>query len=127
MSVLDASAVIAWIRSEPGSDLVQAALDAGEAQISSVNLAEVLTYLTRYGQDAQTGQRDLLEAGLRTVPYTADLALQTAVLYPATQQHRLSLGDRACLALALSTQATVLTSDKVWAQLTLDLPITLIR
>jgi len=59
--------------------------------------------------------------------YTADLALQTAVLYPDTHQHGLSLGDRACLALALSTQATVLTADKVWAQLKLNLSITLTR
>jgi len=29
MTVLDASAVIAWLRNEPGSDLVQTALDAG--------------------------------------------------------------------------------------------------
>lgn len=127
MSVLDASAVIAWMKNEPGCDLVQQALETGEARISSVNLAEVLTYLARHGQDPQAGQHDLLEVGLQTVAYTAEMALQTAALYPETQAHGLSLGERACLALARTTQSDVLTADRIWKHLALDLSITLIR
>ena len=48
MTVLDASAVLALLQDEPGSDLVEDAIDGG-AVISAVNLAEVVTKMVDAG------------------------------------------------------------------------------
>lgn len=39
----------------------------------------------------------------------------------------LSLGDRACISLALICQLPVLTSDKIWNQADLDVEVMLLR
>ena len=48
-------------------------------------------------------------------------------LIEQTRPFGLSLGDRACLALALDRKATVYTTDKAWKSLPLDLKIEVIR
>ena len=54
-------------------------------------------------------------------------ALLTAELIPQTRQHGLSLGDRACLALAIQRKATALTTDRAWKNLNLGIEIEVIR
>jgi PIN domain nuclease of toxin-antitoxin system len=44
-----------------------------------------------------------------------------------TRLYGLSLGDRACLALAIQRRATVYTTDRVWKNLALDIEIQVIR
>jgi PIN domain nuclease of toxin-antitoxin system len=48
-------------------------------------------------------------------------------LWAPTRQLGLSLGDRACLSLGLRLELTVLTCDRAWAQLPLDVVIQLLR
>lgn len=127
MTVLDASAVIAWLKEEPGAALVETALDSGQAVISAVNLAEVLSRFRDAGHDPGQVMGDLALSGLKTLGYGPQHAAQTALLRDDTRALGLSLGDRACLALGLERDAPVLTADRAWAALTLPLTITLIR
>ena len=46
----------------------------------------------------------------------ADLAVLTGALYAETRQFGLSLGDRACLALAKQERMIALTGDRIWLQ-----------
>jgi PIN domain nuclease of toxin-antitoxin system len=48
-------------------------------------------------------------------------------LIDQTRHFGLSLGDRACLALAMERKATVYTTDKVWKNLDLGIEIVVIR
>ncbi len=128
--VLDASALLAYLHDEPGADQVSVAL-ASTAVIGAANLAEALSKLSDVGH----GPRELAERlraqgvldGLLMVePVTAEDAVGIAELRHAG--HRaLSLGDRACLALASRLGLPVVTADRAWAELGLNVPISLIR
>ena len=54
------------------------------------------------------------------VPFDEELAYRAGLLQPATRAAGLSLGDRACLALAERLSLPAMTSDRVWATLQLD-------
>src|ERR1700722_9310771 len=110
--VLDASAVLALIRSEPGADQVVAALPT--AQLASVNAAEVVTRLIRDGVAADAARLMVVGLGCPLVAVDAELGLRAGVLAPQTAALGLSLGDRCCLALAERDAATALTADRAW-------------
>lgn len=123
--VLDASALLAMLQDEPGGDLVQELLET--AAISSVNWSEV-TQKSLERQTEIAGLRQELEAlGLEIMPFTAVLAETTARLRSATRQAGLSLGDRACLALAAVLDLPAVTTDRVWPDLGLPLKIRVVR
>lgn len=124
--MLDASALIAWLRDEPGADVVQRALDAGSV-ISAVNLAEVLTRFHDIGVAGTEVLGDLQLAGVTTLSYGEDDAQQTADMRAATRGGGLSLGDRACLALAIRLGQPALTADRAWAPLNVGAQVELIR
>ena len=123
--VLDASALIAYMNSEPGQDYVEPYL--ANALLSTVNLAEVATRLMERGYQAETILNDIAELGVLVVAFSEAQALETAKLRPPTRHLGLSLGDRACLALALEYRATVLTADKPWQNLPAPHQIEIIR
>ncbi len=130
-SVLDASALLAYLQDEPGVDLVAEALVQGVA-MSAVNWAEVLSKLTEWGQDpdavtAELTEQGLLGKALLVYPLNEALACSIAKLYPGTRSLGLSLGDRACLALALSLGLPVLTADRDWGTLSLGCNVIQIR
>jgi ribonuclease VapC len=110
--VLDASAVLAVILAETGADAVIPRLPG--AFLSCVNLAEVATRALDLGKPLEDTVREIGRLPLRVVPYDAEQAHITASLRPASKPLGLSLGDRACLALAMSRQASVLTGDRNW-------------
>ena len=64
---------------------------------------------------------------LNIFPFGAHQAFLTSFLRPYIQSHNLSLGDRACLAVALEEGYKVLTTNKQWKTLLLDISIQLIR
>ena len=111
-AVHDSSALLALLWNEPGADHVAAALPG--ALLSSVNFAEVLTKLCESGLSASEG-RELVESlGVVVVDFDADQAEATAALRESTRSFGLSLGDRACLALARRQNGPVLTADAAW-------------
>jgi ribonuclease VapC len=123
--VLDASALLALINAEPGGDVVAAALPV--ASISVINLTEVVTKMIDIGiprRDAWAEAADLVPV---IVDFDAELGRRTADLRASTRSHGLSLGDRACLALAEHLQVPALTADQAWRNLAIGIEIRLIR
>lgn len=110
--ILDASALLALLFQEPGADIVDRHL-AG-ACISTVNLCEVLGRLARDGVPAGPLLDELARSSIVVVAFETAHAELAAAMVPHVRAHGLSLGDRACLALALARREPVLTADRVW-------------
>lgn len=130
-AVLDASALLAYLQAEPGSETVQAALALG-AVINVVNYTEVLSRLGDAGEEPVTAHRRLQEQGLiggllEVAPLTEDDAVAIAQLRAATRLHGLSLGDRACLATGLRLGRAVITADRSWLRVDVGVTVRLIR
>lgn len=125
MAVLDASAVLALLNSEPGAAKVAAALNG--ASISAVNLAEVAAKLSDYGMAQRDIENALGNLGLRIHPLDEAGAFASAVLRQPTRSAGLSLGDRCCLALGRAVSETVVTADRAWTKLGLSISVTAIR
>lgn len=115
-NVLDASAVLAVLNGEPGEKKVIPLL--AESAISAVNLTEVGAKLLEAGMDEASAQIAVSVLGIGEVTdFDEELAWETAKLRPVTKQHGLSLGDRACLALAIKLNVPAVTADKQWSKL----------
>jgi PIN domain nuclease of toxin-antitoxin system len=125
MVVLDASALLAFLHDEPGSDRVRLALDS--AVVSAVNWSEVVQKSLRRRVDVDGMAEELSEVGVVVEPFTTAQAEVAARLWEKTRGLGLSLADRACLALAIERGAAVLTADRTWAELDLGIEIRLVR
>lgn len=124
-TVVDASALLALLFDEPGAQAVAEVIAEG-ATMSAVNLAEVATVLTRNHKDPET-VLDPVRAQIDVEPFTDVDALAVAALYPRVSGSGLSLGDRACLALAQRLDAPAVTAEQAWADLSVGVAIQLIR
>ncbi len=113
-SVLDASALLAYLRKEPGGERVLEAIVAGGAVMTTVNFAEVATWFTRNGADEAFVRSLRARLVFPLVPVDDDLAIRAALLVPLTRSVGLSLGDRLCLSLAARLKAPALTADRHW-------------
>jgi len=131
---LDASALLTFLRKEPGWQVVEVALTQSAA-ISLLNLTEVLTKLVEAGADPTSAMADLeregvialpetnvVEALVQAVPFLAEDAIEAARLRRATRSLGLSLGDRVCLATAIRLRTPVLTADRRWVEIP-NLPV----
>jgi PIN domain nuclease of toxin-antitoxin system len=123
--VLDASALLAYLKDEPGGDIVEAIL--AESVISSVNWAEVIQKAIAAGVVVEGMLDDLQALGLVVEPFTPLDGEVAGRLWEQTRSFGLSLGDRACLSLGLRLGVAVLTSDRVWLNLDLGLDIRAVR
>ena len=124
-AVLDASAVLALLHREPGGETVRPILP--DCAMSTVNLSEVIAKLVENGADPDAAVRLTDVLPLRPVDHTLAQAQLAGTLRAATRQAGLSLGDRACLALALALDLPVFTTDRAWRDLPLDVDVRLIR
>lgn len=113
--VLDASALVALLRDEPGADRVKSIVQ--DSAMTAVNQSEVVAILARAG---------LYEIDIRTllgplpvtwIEFDSELAFSAGMLGPTTRGAGLSLGDRACLALAKRLAVPAMTTDRVWADI----------
>jgi ribonuclease VapC len=123
--VLDASALLAVLNQELGYKIVEEQLS--NAIISAVNLSEVITILTQIGIELETAETLTAEIVSQIVPFDHVHAVTAAALRNLTKAQGLSLGDRACLALAKLKKLPVLTADKAWGRLELGINIQIIR
>ncbi len=124
-SVLDASAVIALLRREPGAERVAKAV--ARTAVSAVNLSEVVAWLSRSGLKDADICRTVDDLNLDVSPFDTEMAMSAGLLSRATQLFGLSLGDRACLALAQRLAVPALTADRNWSKLKIGVKIELIR
>ncbi len=125
MMVLDASAVLAFLFREPGHEKVAESI--GKSYLSSVNLAEVIGRFVRDGHDERQVLQRLSRTWFEVVPFTSEHAAIAAGLLPKTHDLGLSLGDRACLALALAKKLPALTADRAWLEIDLGIEIVACR
>lgn len=123
--VLDASAVLAVYLDEPGAETV-AAVVAGSL-LSSVNYTEVISRALDRGGSFDHVLRSLARMAFIVVAYDLTLARRAGELRLSTRRFGLSVGDRACLALAERERLPAYTTDRVWANLNLGIDIRLIR
>jgi PIN domain nuclease of toxin-antitoxin system len=123
--VLDSSAILAVFLNEPGGEIVVPLLEG--ALLSTVNLAEVHVRLIELGASAGHVWSRLQSVQCEICFFSDTQARTAAELRSITRPFGLSLGDRACLALAIERKAAVYTADKVWKKLDLVIEIVAIR
>lgn len=92
-----------------------------------MNLSEAVAKVLDRGADLETVLGQLRSAPFKVVPFDRPRAEAAGALRTATRRKNVSFADRACLALAIETRLPVLTTDRVWAELGLDVEIRLIR
>lgn len=124
--VFDSSAILAIYYNEPGKKKVRSLLDKSEPLISTVNLSEVFAKLLEDGLDTERLSDSFNALEIEVRDFDGSHAVKTAELRGVTKHLGLSLGDRACLALAIEENATAVTADTSWAKLTVC-PVEVIR
>jgi ribonuclease VapC len=117
--VLDASALLAYLLDEPGSEIVDQVL--ADCVMSAVNWSEVVQKIKKVEVNVDAVSAELLALGLRIEPFLPEDGYLTGLLAKQTSQFGLSLGDRACLSLGLRLNVAVLTADTIWSNLNLSL------
>lgn len=123
--VLDASAVLALLWEERGSDVVAEAIEG--AAISAVNVAEVIAKLAAEHAPDDDAVETVEALRLDVVAFDIEQAGAVGVLRRRTARSGLSLGDRACLHLGRLLDREVLTADRSWAKLDIGVRVRVIR
>lgn len=124
--ILDSSALLALFNSEKGWEKIEELLPL--SIMSTVNIAEVVAELDKNLAVSSIQSKEMIIAAInKIVPLDFDQSIEVGRLRKETKKFGLSLGDRACIALGLTTGYTIYTADKVWANLPLNCNIVLIR
>jgi ribonuclease VapC len=123
--VLDASALLAFLRNEPGAEKVAEVLD--RCCISAVNLAETLGKMVEYGKPLEATAYQIERLRIPVIPFDAEQARVVASFWKGTRSVGLSLGDRACLSLAHSRNMPALTTENDWQKVDVGVKVVKIR
>jgi ribonuclease VapC len=124
-AVLDASALLALLFKEPGGETVKGHLPG--SILSAVNLAEVVSKSVDSGMTLEESHFMLAGFPFEIVPFDGEHAYMTGSLRPVTRPFGLSLGDRACLALALERNVPAVTAERAWGQCEVGVKVIRIR
>ncbi len=124
--VFDASAILALLLQEPGAEKLTDEIRIN-AVASTVNLAEVQSKLVKKGVPLERAWAHTLSAVIAAEPFTSEQAKIAGSLITETASRGLSLGDRACLALAIALKAPVYTTEQTWKNLKVGIPIHVLR
>ncbi len=124
--VLDASAILALLQQEPGAEKLTIGIRMN-AVVSTVNLAEVQSKLVKKRNDPERAWEAALSSIAAVEPYTMEQAKIAGSMITKTEEFGLSLGDRSCLALAIALKVPVYTTEQVWRDLKVGVPIHVIR
>ena len=125
MIVLDTSALAAFLRREPGHEVV--ASHWAEACISAVNLSETLARMAREGIEPRALEQRLEDLGLGVIDFDRAQAVIASEIREHARSFGVGLADCCCLALALHMALPVLTADRPWLKLGVGVQVTLIR
>ena len=112
-SVLDASAVLAFLLGEDGAEIVEGAL-ADDPRCGAANWSEVARGVMSTGRDWHLAQALLARYAVRVEPVVRKDAEWAARRW--RRGEGLSLADRLCLALGERLDAKVFTADKSWGR-----------
>ncbi len=112
--VFDSSAVLAAIFDEPGGDRVAELWANGENLLSTVNYSEVIAKLTEHGMPDDDIRIVMEGVPLKLAQFDQETAHAAGLLRRTTKSLGLSLGDRACMALAQIRNVQAVTADRVW-------------
>jgi ribonuclease VapC len=123
--VLDASALLALVNGEPGADKVRPLM--AQSIISAVNFCETVHQLRRRGLPVETVRATLTPLVPSPVPFDETMAYVAASIHERTREQGISLGDCACLALALSRSVPAVTTEKKWEECDVGVEILRIR
>lgn len=123
--VIDASALLCLLNDEPGADRVVDVLT--RCVIGTTNLAEVVSKLRERGLSLDEVREALGGLHLDVRPLSTAQAFIIGDLRPTTKSLGLSLGDRACLALAMDLQAELFTTDAALASVETGITIIDVR
>ena len=123
--VLDASVLLAAVLGEPGHERVFE-LET-PAYVSAVNMAETRSRLSDKGLNADEIEQSLDVFNKIVMDFNDSDAVAVASLRKSTRSAGLSLGDRACLALAQRLGATALTADRTWGTIGIPIQVEVIR
>jgi len=124
--VLDASVLLAVIGSEAGAEKLTPDFLA-HAVASTVNLAEVQAKLVSRGWTSGQAWEDATSPVREVLSFDEEQARIAGDLVAHTRHLGLSLGDRACLALAIALNAPVYTAERAWKKLKVSVAVHLIR
>ena len=124
--VFDASAMLALIQHERGEEKLTDEI-LNRAVASTVNLAEVQSKLVKKSNDPDKSWVAALNTVSAVEPFTDGQAKIAGDLITTTEKYGLSLGDRSCLALAIALNAPVYTTEQLWKNLKVGVPIHVIR
>ena len=125
-AVLDASALLAFLNNEGGSEQIAQSIVDG-AIMSSINVSEVIAKLSEAHMPEEAIHEALDLLGIETVVFDMTCAYQAGLLRPMTKALGLSFGDRACLALARHLSLPAVTADRAWQKLALGIAVQVIR
>jgi PIN domain nuclease of toxin-antitoxin system len=124
--VFDASAILALLQQEPGAEKLTIDIRKN-AVASTVNLAEVQSKLVKMRNDPDKAWEAALASIAAVEPYTMEQAKIAGSMIVSTEKYGLSLGGRSCLALAIALKAPVYTTEQLWKNLKVGVPIHVIR
>jgi len=114
---------MAYVWLEPGADGVE----VEGSVVSAANWAEVGEKFASRGQDLAGWRAPFTAVGFDVVPFTEVRAEAAAALWARTRAAGLSLGDRACLALAAELGVPAVTADRAWAGLDVGVEVVVVR
>lgn len=95
--------------------------------MSAVNYSEVIGKLHGLGATGEGALNRIFHLGLDIADFDYGQAMQVAALETELRGCGLSLADRACLALARTRDWPVLTAQRAWTKLNIDIDVRLIR
>ena len=124
-AVWDASALLLVLNDEPGAQ--ELADELGDAIMSTVNLSEVVAKLADAGLPESEIREALSALPLEVIPFDEAMAYAAGMLRPPTRARGLSMGDRACLGLAVTVGLPVVTVDRAWQGLRLGIEVRVAR
>jgi ribonuclease VapC len=123
--VLDASALLALMNNEAGAQRVRDIL--AESVIGAANVCETFGRLISAGMTPGDARTSIELLNLEVIPFDTELAYNAGALVPRTKKLGLSLGDRACLALGMALNRTVVTAELLWHRLKIEVTVEVIR